>query len=186
MDISVPDNGSLTLDADQPGAELGSAVVRHPVTRLQDYADLGLVRAEDLGRMLAAARETTADALSNSARPGAFVPGTRRPDLGRYTGYTNRLREVSPSEANLVWNALRAVEPARLAEWKLSDRLPGNLGAILGGFRINDLTVGSGAQLVIAASTRVLWAGDIVVGAGGRIVVQGASLTVRAHSFRGQ
>ncbi|GAA5513846.1 hypothetical protein Dcar01_02594 [Deinococcus carri] len=186
MDISVPENGSLILDAEHPGAEVAPAAVQHRVTRLQDYADLGLVREEHLTRMLAAARESTADALSNPGRPGAFVPGTRRPDLGRYTGYTSRLAEVNTSEARLVWNALRAVEPRRLGAWTLSDRLPGNLGPIISGFRFADITVAGGGQLIVAPGTRVMWAGDIVVAPSGRIVVQGASLTVRAHSFRGQ
>jgi hypothetical protein len=185
MDVIVPERGTVTLDADAPEAALQGAVVKRTLTRLADFAELGLVEEAQLSRMLSAARDATSDALASLTPPVRFVPGTRRPDLRRFTGFTSRLTDLSPGDTQLVWNTLRAVEPTRLERLTLTDVLAVNLHRVIGAFRFQDVTVKAGGQLTVKPSTKLLWAKDIVIEAGGRIVVQGASLAIRAHSVRG-
>lgn len=183
MDLLVPEHTTLTLNAGQPTSETAPAATRQRVDRLSDLVALGLTTAADLDTMLAAARDATADALSVTGRPVAFVPGTARPDLGRFTGYINRLPDQNTAEARLVWNTLRHIEPRRLQATTARDTL--QVARWIGQFLFNDITVQAGGALHIQASTQLLRARHIVLQAGARLVVQGASLAVRAQSIQG-
>lgn len=184
MDLVTNRNTQLVLDADQPDPALSAAHFARPIERLTDLVDLGLTTKTSLNAMLTAARESTQDALGRPGRP-VFVPGTRRPDLQRYSGYLNRLSGQSDLEKRAVWTTLRTLNPATLARLKIDDvlRIP---GWVFKGFLFDDVTVTQGSTLVVAPSTTLLTARHIVIEKSAQIVVKGTSLAIRATSIQGQ
>lgn len=183
MNLVTPENSQVILDADQPEAAWAPARVERTIERLTDLVDLGLTTRDNLVRMLGAARAATEDALGRPGR-AVFVPGTRRPDLQRYSGYLSRLGGEDSVEHRTVWSALRAVNVGTLTRLKIEDALRLS-DWVYKGFFFSDVTVSAGSTLVIAPSTKVLHAKHIVIHKSGRLVVQGASLAIKATSIQG-
>ena len=186
MDLIVEENTTLELDAENPVASLASAAKREQINSLSDLVRLDFVSKADLAKMLEAGKETTQEALANMGSRPPLVAGTRRPDLGRFSGYVNRLAELNPVETKLVWNLMRKVEPARMAALKVDHSLqisPSHRW--WGQFFFKDITVKSGGSLIVKSTTRLLQVHDLVIEHNARIIVEGSTLSIRANSIRG-
>ena len=183
MDLVVKENDSVELDAENPAPSLASAAKREQINSLSDLVRLEFVSKTDLAKMLEAGKEATQEALANMGARPPLISGTRRPDLGRFSGYINRLAELNPVETKQVWKLLRAVEPARLSTLKVDQSL--QMSTWWKQFFFNDVTVKAGASLIVKSGTRLLRAHDIVIEHNARIIVEGSALSIRANSIRG-
>ncbi|GGJ67778.1 hypothetical protein [Deinococcus aquiradiocola] len=186
MDLIVQEHTTLMLDIEHPPRALADAAVRETLTSLTDLVRLGMIDEPSLTSMFTAAQTSTQEALQRQSGRPAMVPGTNRVDLGRFSGFINRVPESQGAEAQLVWNLLRPVSPTGLLgttldRLRLTDRPNFNLGRFL----FDDVTVKSGAVLQVAGSTHLLKARKLVIEANARIVVQGASLIIQADSVQG-
>lgn len=188
--LTVPRGQTYRFDDDvEPG--LRQYVSTVAIEKLDDLVDSGLVGSKnDLTSMLDSARAATDTALQSIARSpdAAFVPGTRRIDLGRFRPFAIRSAEVAHADRDAFWRIVREVPSDRIATLKRDTRLTGVIASpqlVIGLVAAQDVTVEPGATLHFAGSVKTLKCRDLLIKKTGRIEVKGSGLVVRARAIKG-
>lgn len=174
----------------------------HPViraarreVRLESPRDLvtnRLIRSNEvLDELVAAAKSATQRALVNPRTFSPFTPvrGTSRPDLRRWGDFVASSPHANPSEQRAFWRMIRAAEPRGLArltatlafkDLGLIHRIPWWL------FEFGDITVEGGGTLAFKGKSKTVFAGEVLIKKGGRIVSSGGSVHINAFSIKGE
>ncbi|GAA3923417.1 hypothetical protein [Actinoplanes auranticolor] len=187
-DILVADNSTVRLD-DRAGQPFSDARRTMTLTRLGDLVDQGVVDTDGELRQLAEAATTvTRDALADVAvhRSRRFVPGSLRPDLGRYPRMLAALPTAERTKISTFWRIARQFDPAVIATHGL-DRdtvLPGKPQIVKWLFQ--DVTVNPGGTLLLTDFNAALACRNLLIRSNARIVASGKSLQITATSIKGE
>lgn len=189
-DLTVPEGTTVVFD-DAPTQDLAPYVERVTVERLSDLVEAGLVRSpEALDAMLESGRHVTARAIENlgTQRPVRRLAGTGRVDLGRFASFEHTVAEdTAATDRRAFWRVFRAIDPTLVRRIKPSDVLKlGPSIADLVKILTKDCTIEPGATLQFSGKEKFFLCGDLLIRRTGRIVVNGAGITISAASIQGE
>jgi hypothetical protein len=195
QELNVASNTEVLLN-DRPSPDIAGAMQRITINKLSDLVSHEIVRSnEDLAKLLDAAKKVTVSAITAvpTFQPPVFVHGTPRPDLRRFAPFTVAAAELADKpESGLFWRIVRGVEPRVMASLTVNTRLSDHtigftrpdLSII--GYRFADLTVNQNAVLRISVTTDFLRCNHMLIKRGGRVIVEGSGVTIKAISIKGE
>lgn len=189
-DLIVKQGTQVILD-EKPPQTIAGALQRVTINKLQDLVDVGAVRSRDaLDKLLSAAKEATSSAIRSreTYRPMVTVPGTTLPDLRRFGAFRAAAPEVHDSDTQIFWRLARDMPPAALATvtaaTDVSSMVSTRLRSILK-YLFNDVEVQSNSVLTLAPTIHVFQCGNLTIRTGGKIVIQGSGIVIKAFSIQG-
>ena len=190
MDLIVKQGTNVALDESPPQAIAG-ALQRVKINNLQDLVDAGTVSSRKaLDKLLIAAQTATASAirLRETYTPAVRVYGTTLPDLRRLGAFRAAAPEVPSSDADIFWRVVRDIKPATLATvtpaTDLSSLVSRRFGEILK-YLFGDVEVQSNSVLTLAPNIHVLQCHNLTIRKGGKILVRGSGIVIKASSIQG-
>lgn len=190
QELIIAQNTTVVLD-NKPTPELAGAMEYIKISKLEDLVSQGIIRSEEnLTQLLNAAKTATASALStvSTFNPAVFVPRTSRVDLRRFASFRVAAGEIGDRyESGLFWRIVRKVEPRSVVGLTVSadlSRLIQIKPIII--FKLRDITIEQNGMLRIGATIDSLLCNDLLIKRGGRVVVDGSGVTIRAHSVKGE
>lgn len=194
-DLVVPDGGTITLD-DRVSGQLKEARHLRKISTLDDLVTHRILSSgEELTFLLEKASGVTKKALRDVEiyKTRRVVPGTNRPDLGRFsamlaaTAQTEQEQQpIERSKLNIFWNVIRKANPEALALDPLGlKRL--RIDLVLIDWMFNNVTVGENAVLHVKGDDLPrIDCNALLIKRGARLVATGGALHIDARSLKGE
>jgi hypothetical protein len=190
QDLTVQQGTQVILNGNPP-QEIAAALQRVSINKLQDLVDVGAVGSrEALDSLLDSAKRASSSAirLRDTYTPMVLVPGTMLPDLRRFGAFRAAAPEVHTADAQIFWRLARGIPATALATvtpaTDLSAMVSPRLLEILV-YLFRDVEVQSNSVLTLDAAIQVFQCGNLTIRTGGRIVVQGSGIVIKAFSIQG-
>jgi hypothetical protein len=190
--LIVEEGTTVTLEDNPRGAGLEAAYQALHLETFNDLVKEGLVSSnESLEQMLTAAKKITHEALTSrdTFTPTVTVRGTALPDLRRFGGFTAGSLQATPSDRSNFWRFARVVSPTAVAKLDMDTKLS-SVGlanmARIAKYLFRDVIVENNATLKVTGKSKLLSATNVLIKKGGRIVVSGGGLRIKAVSIQGQ
>lgn len=193
-DLTVAQGTTVTLD-ETPPPNLVDSLRLIKIGKLNDLVGHGIIgSAETVNHLLDTTKKVTRSALTDRGTfvPSVRVPNTTRPDLRRYGSYSATAANVSPTEKDAFWRVAREIDPHALENVTpdtnihptMTPAAVGRMTSIVK-YLFADVTIESNATLTVAATVQQFTCGNLLIERGGRIIVQGSGLSIKAFSIQG-